>query len=458
MGPGRPPARRPPTASIPGGFPGLIGALAILPVLMACLARPAWDVAGERSAPTPAVVTPAPNPTPIPRQPTSPGPPAVISGPPEGIPADPVGAALIWPLPVLSPAGHGQPTLADFWAGTAHFALDVLDTGLPLGESESLAVDDGLVWSYVHRSHPAGGILDQCGNPVPFPGCVVRYRSDDGGRRFALAGPPECLIACRQCPCDSAHDHIDQQQYPDVVVAGGEAVMAYEYRGRTMLRRSPDGVHWSAPAPVPGTGIWEVRPWCPPAAAIGRHPFVPYRFKCLAGGPPGLLATEDTLYVLVGLGQNPAGLGCFRAPLPVDPATFRPCDRGPLFAGVAAYGPLALKGPPANPYFDFRTISSAELSRLGQGPSSRYYALYEGIRGPGPGDPGDSQFGLGLARTLTDRPDGPWEKFPGNPILADLPGNVGLGHADLLQLNGTTYLYTSLDGVHRSRLVLVWNP
>jgi beta-xylosidase len=78
-----------------------------------------------------------------------------------------------------------------------------------------------------------------------------------------------------------------------------------------------------------------------------------------------------------------------------------------------------------------------------------------------------------LARSRTDQIDGPWEKFPGNPILTDLSqqttssgihgnpdpaqvGNIGLGHADLVVLHGQTILYTSLDGVTRSRLALVW--
>lgn len=53
--------------------------------------------------------------------------------------------------------------------------------------------------------------------------------------------------------------------------------------------------------------------------------------------------------------------------------------------------------------------------------------------------------------------DGPWEEFPGNSILVDLPGTIGLGHADLVADNaGVTFLFTSLDGVSRSRLRLVW--
>jgi beta-xylosidase len=83
--------------------------------------------------------------------------------------------------------------------------------------------------------------------------------------------------------------------------------------------------------------------------------------------------------------------------------------------------------------------------------------LYEGVRGPADGAPGDTQFGLGLARSLSNQIDGAWEKYPANPLLVDLPGNIGLGHADLVVLDGRTYLYTSLDGVTRSRMVLVWD-
>jgi beta-xylosidase len=82
--------------------------------------------------------------------------------------------------------------------------------------------------------------------------------------------------------------------------------------------------------------------------------------------------------------------------------------------------------------------------------------LYEGTRGPGPGDAGDSQYGLGLARSLTDRIDGPWETYSGNPILVDPPGNIGLGHADLVVIGGQTILYTALERDKRSRLALVW--
>jgi beta-xylosidase len=64
---------------------------------------------------------------------------------------------------------------------------------------------------------------------------------------------------------------------------------------------------------------------------------------------------------------------------------------------------------------------------------------------------------LGLARSQPGVIDAPWETHAGNPILADLPGNIGLGHADLLVLEGVTYLYTSLNGERRSRLRLVWN-
>jgi hypothetical protein len=50
---------------------------------------------------------------------------------------------------------------------------------------------------------------------------------------------------------------------------------------------------------------------------------------------------------------------------------------------------------------------------------------------------------------------GPWEKYPGNPIISSLPGNVGLGHADLLIVDDVTYLYTTTPDETRGRYVLV---
>ncbi len=81
----------------------------------------------------------------------------------------------------------------------------------------------------------------------------------------------------------------------------------------------------------------------------------------------------------------------------------------------------------------------------------------EGVRRRGPGDPGDTQFGLGLARSMRGAIDGPWEKYSGNAIIGTFPGNIGLGHSDVVVTGGTTDLFASLDGIVRSRLVLQWN-
>ena len=191
---------------------------------------------------------------------------------------------------------------------------------------------------------------------------------------------------------------------------------------------------------------------CRPEEEIGAHPFVPYDYECLAGAPPSIHVDGDMAYVFVGLGQNPGKMGCFKGKWREDAKNWQPCLNNPLFVGAETYGPIEERGAGTNPYFDFRTVSSAEIIKL----QDRYYMLYEGVRGPGPFDAGDTQFALGLARSRTEQLDGAWEKYPDNPILVDLPGNVGLGHADLLSLQGETYLFTSLDGVIRSRLRLVW--
>lgn len=356
------------------------------------------------------------------------------------------------------PATGVHPTLADFWDGRARFAVDVDDTGLPMGESETVLLSNGELWSYVHASQRSAGVVDSCGAPVDFPGCVVIYRSVDGGRTFALPEAPTCLILCRQCPCEADIDHTVQQQYPRVYFDGERMWMVYEYLGRVMLRTSADGLAWSMPEHVADTVIWHL--WyrdCPAEERIGKHPFAPFNYECLRGGPPSVYVDDGLLYVFVAQGRNPGAMGCFTRPVARADQAFVACEGNPLFVGAASYGPLDETGAPANPFFDFRTISSAELQALGEGEARRYYMLYEGVRGPAAGDPGDTQFGLGLARSLTNRIDGPWEKYPDNPLLVDLPGNIGLGHADLVVLDGRTYLYTSLDGVTRSRLVLIWD-
>ena len=362
------------------------------------------------------------------------------------------------PILIIQPTpGAGQPTLADLWDGRARFVVDVADTGLPMGESDTVLMSNGEFWSFVHASDRSAGVVDSCGAPVAFPGCLVIYRSRDGGATFTLPGkPPVCQIACSQCPCPE-EEHVRQQQYPRVFFDGTRLSLVYEYLGRVMVRRSLDTVTWTKPEHVEDTTVWHL--WyrdCAAAERIGRHPFVPFDYECLAGGPPGLFVVGDTLYVFVALGQNPSAMGCFYAPVDAAGAEFRRCASNPLFVGADSYGPEDETGAAANAHFDFRTISSAEVVKLGKDVGERYYMLYEGVRGPGPGDAGDTQFGLGLARTRTDQIDGPWEKYPGNPLLVDLPGNIGLGHADLVVAAGHTYLYTSLDGETRSRLRLQW--
>lgn len=373
------------------------------------------------------------------------------------------------PSPLLPPAHAGTdpdpalPTLADFWAGRAEFVVDVAETGLPMGESETVAVRGRLgwpqrLWSYVHASDRSAGVVDQCGAPVEFPGCVVIYRSRDGGRSFALTNPT-CQIECTQCPCDSGADHIEQQQYPRVALDADANPptlhMVYEYRGMVMHRASIDGAEWSPPSFVPGTGYWdegfEGRA-CQGSERIGPHPFVTLEYDCLRGGPPGIYIEGGRMFVFVALGQNPGSLGCLVGDARAGVDSLEPCAHNPLFTGSPEYGPTDGWGAQSNAHYTFRTLSSADVHRIGE----HYYMLFEGVRGPGPGDAGDTQFGLGLARSTGPALDGPWELFPGNPILIDLPGNIGLGHADLIVLDGRTYLYTSLDGETRSRLALVW--
>ena len=361
----------------------------------------------------------------------------------------------VLPDPFIMPETVDGPNLADFWAGKAEFVVDVEDTGLPMGESETVIRSDGALWSYVHASDRSAGVVDQCGDPVEFPGCVVIYRSDDQGLSFSAGETPTCQIACNQCPCTSQFDHIEQQQYPRVAFDGEILHMVYEYQGMVMYRVSSNGLGWSHPVLTPMSGIWdESFADCESAARINEHPFTESPYHCLMGGPPGIYTEDGMLYIFVAMGQNPSSMACYLGEIgnTINDTleNLRHCENNPLFTSAAEYGPLDDKGPATNPFFDFRTISSAEVYKE----DDRYYMFFEGVRGPGEGDPGDTQFALGLARTTTDQIDGPWETYSENPILVDMPGNIGVGHADIVVIDGQIYLYTSLDGEIRSRLVL----
>jgi hypothetical protein len=347
------------------------------------------------------------------------------------------------------------PSLADFWNGRAAWQLDVPDVGLPLGESDTVVGPDGRLWSYLHASTDSRGIHDQFGSNVPFPGCVTLWVSGNRGLSFKLFSP-RCLLACRGFPCGAVADDIDQQQYPRVAhSADGTWVMVYEWRAETYLRTSADGLNWTRSRHVPGTGNWDVslRP-CLAYQRIGDHPFVAAGsdYECLSGAPPGLYIEGNTMFVFVSMGKNPSHMGCYAGLVAEGAPGLKLCGANPLFQGSGTYGPTDVLGAAANQYFDFRTVSAADVVRVG----NRYYMTYEGVRGPGPGDSGDTQFNLGLARSQGTAIDGPWEKYPGDPILGDVPGNIGVGHADLLLLDGITYLYTATTDHSRGRYKLVW--
>lgn len=342
-------------------------------------------------------------------------------------------------------------TLTDFWNGKAQWVLETADTGLPVGESDTIDMGNGVFWSYLHASSQSAGIVDLCGAPAPFPGCVTRWVSTDGGQHFSLA-EPTCVLSCNSCPCDG-DDLTWQQQYPRVVrTSGGTFYMVFENGATTWFTSSYDGITWVRSRPIPGTGTWNLsEARCSRAERIGTHPFAAADYDCMAGGPPGLYITKTQIVVFVGLGQSPGSMGCFRSPLG-GPYYFRRCAATPLFAGAPEYGPLDAFGAAANSYFDFRYVTSADVVRVG----SYYYMSYEGIRGPGTPAGRDNQFALGFARSLSL--DSAWKKYPGNPVLDNVVDNWGIGHADLLIVNGVTYMYTGTPHMTRGRYMLVFRP
>ncbi len=352
------------------------------------------------------------------------------------------------------PPGRQFATLEDFWNGQAEWLLEESNTGLPVGESDTIYRGGNEFWSYLHASHQSAGVVDQCGDPVAFPGCTTLWKSYDGGLHFTLENPV-CLFPCAACPCDHGRDHIGQQQYPRVSFESDRAYLVYEFGAYTFMRTSADGVHWTAPVHVPGTGIWHLdHAPCGVAEEIGEHPHInsELEWDCLAGAPPGIYTEGNMLYVFVGLGRAPGHMGCLLGNRYNGARGLRKCASNPLFGADHGYGPADVLGPAANVYFEFRTISSADVVRVG----NHYYMTYEGVRGPSNPTVVDDQFALGLARSVGPVIDGPWEKFPGNPIIMDLPGNVGVGHADLVIVGNATYLYTGTSPSTRGRYALVW--
>ncbi|MEL7235301.1 MAG: hypothetical protein AAGK74_12445 [Chloroflexota bacterium] len=356
------------------------------------------------------------------------------------------------------------PTLADFWEGRAEWVVDVYDVGLPVGESDTILRSDGELWSYLHASDRSAGIVDQCGQPVAFPGCTTLWRSTDGGTSFDITAPV-CLMPCGSCPCTDDRDHITAQQYPRVAVvpdAAGNietAYMTYEWHAQTRFRTSPDGVNWSPGLAIrfPGGTFPSSFSPCSATETIGPHPNIEGQADdCLVGAPPGIYIEGETVYVFVAAGSAPGNMRCYygeRRAVEADPLNFQLCEHDPLFSGAQEYGDPEIFGAAANEFFDFRYVSSAEVLKVGD----RYYMAYEGIRGPDVLNRGwDTQFALGFARSVSNDIDGPWEKWEGNPALFPLSPNFGVGHADILVIEGETVMYTATSMSTRGRYVLRW--
>jgi len=227
--------------------------------------------------------------------------------------------------------------------------------------------------------------------------------------------------------------------------------MVFEHDAQAYLTMSYDGLDWTRPRVNPKSGLWRYSDGpCGPGMKIGPHPSIATEYNCMAGGPPGILISGNRLYEFVGLGQNPAHMGCFWSWLS-DVYTLFPCSANPLFTGAMEYGPLDARGPDAAPFFDFRYITSADMLV----DENMYYMTFEGIRGPSSPNAGrDDQFALGFARSPVV--SGPWETYHGNPALQGVIDNWGIGHADLIQMNGITYMYTGVQWNTRGRYVLVY--
>jgi hypothetical protein len=264
-------------------------------------------------------------------------------------------------------------------------------------------------------------------------------------------------MACTACPCDDQRDHITAQQYPRVFFADDQVYLAYEWHAQVMLRTSSDGLNWSnwSYLLTPG-GTWPTSyAPCTATETIGPHPNIRGQLdNCLVGAPPGIYVDGDTLYVFVAAGSAPGHMRCYKGDRHGNLAKLKRCDHDPLFSSAGEYGPTDITaGAAINSYFDFRYVSAADVLKVGD----HYYLAYEGVRGPDILERGmDSQFGLGFARSVGAAIDGEWEKYPANPVLMDVSPNFGIGHADLLIVDGITMMYNAASDKTRGRYILRW--
>jgi len=396
------------------------------------------------------IVTDTPTFTPRPTRTPTPTPTPTVTPTPTITPRPP--ATDPWFAPMMT-SDDELATLDDYWNGEAMWVIEIKDVGLPVGESDTVHRSGPIFWSYLHADSRSAGIRDSCGDSVPYPGCVTLWKSHNGGKSFFLERP-ECLFPCDRCPCDE-DDHVEQQQYPRVFFDVNDfAYMVYEWGAGTFMRTSPNGFQWSGEIGIPGTGVWyDTQRPCTDAERIKTHPNVysGLEYDCLAGAPPGIYIEDDLLYVFIGLGRAPGHMGCLVGNKYEGAVGLEPCEANPLFGTKNGYGPEDAFGAEANAYFDFRTISSADVVRVGE----RYYMAYEGTRGPTSHAVREDQFALGFARTISPTIDGPWETFPGNPAVTDVGDYWGIGHADLVIYQGTTYMYSSTSPETRGRYVLV---
>lgn len=159
-----------------------------------------------------------------------------------------------------------------------------------------------------HANYEYANVINQCGMPAEFPGCLTLWESTDGGDSFDLQ-IPVCLMSCTGCPCDDQRDHITTQQYPRIAIAEDVIwYMAYEWHAQTMLRTSQDGWQWSDWEYLTNpAGTWHTNDFpCTDIERIGSHPNIRGEVhNCLVGAPPGIYVEEDMLYVFVSAGHHP---------------------------------------------------------------------------------------------------------------------------------------------------------
>ncbi len=304
----------------------------------------------------------------------------------------------------------GQPTLADVWAGRAHYVVDERFSPPPelRGHVETATGRLGDTYFMYYRSFTAGPAVLQISVATSTDG--DRFTTHNGNQPVLRLGAP------------GASDALSLYA-PSVIAHDGKLWMVYEglpdgSRPQAVSAAwSSDGISWTKLGPVlQHADGWE-------AAGIGT---------------PSLHWFNNQFYVFYHGFTGVDTRGCFG----------RGFASGPQLTALTKHGPPVLTADPAQLFLE-RGPGRGDILEEG----GWYYMVLEGLAGSAHCGPARDGWGLARSRDLIT-----WEYFSRNPIAWDPEGGCGEDMPSWQRIGDRNLVVVtkpSADGVRRYKPV--WN-